>query len=94
MEEEIESAKGKLRFIDDRVNFSTLNIEIYREKPAIPGKSELDFFSRLWASIVTGWNLLAGIFFGLLSVWSILLIGGVIIWGIFKIRKAKKRLNN
>ncbi len=93
MEEEIESAKGKLRFIDDRVNFSTLNIEIYKEKPSISGESEIGFFSRFWASIITGWNLLAGIFFGLLSVWSILLIGGGIIWGIFKIRKNKRQLN-
>ena len=39
MEEEIESAKGKLRFIDDKVNFSTLDINIYREKPTVSGAS-------------------------------------------------------
>ncbi|MDR1729480.1 MAG: DUF4349 domain-containing protein [Prevotellaceae bacterium] len=87
MEEEIESAKGKLRFIDDRVNFSTLNIEIYKEKPAISGTSEIGFFNRLWASIVSGWNLITDIFFVLLSVWSILLIGGIIFWVIFKIKR-------
>ncbi|MDR0829717.1 MAG: DUF4349 domain-containing protein [Prevotellaceae bacterium] len=90
MEEEIESAKGKLRFIDDRVNFSTLEISIYKEKPAISGGSEVGFLGRLWASIVNGWNLLAEIFFGILQIWSILLIIGVVVWGGFKIRKVRK----
>ena len=90
MEEEIESAKGKLRFIDDRVNFSTLDISIYREKPNITNTSELGFFGRLWESIVTGWNVLAEIFFGILSSWSVILIISVIIWGIVKMVKARK----
>jgi len=90
MEEEIESAKGKLRFIDDKVNFSTLDISIYREKPNITSTTELGFFGRLWESVVNGWNILADIFFGILANWSVILIIGAIIWGIIKIRKARK----
>ena len=91
MEEEIESAKGKLRFIDDRVNFSTLDISIYREKPnTSSGMEEIGFLGRILESIVYGWNVLANILFGILSLWSVILIFGLIIWGIVKMVKVRK----
>jgi len=90
MEEEIESAKGKLRFIDDKVNFSTLEIYLYREKPNVTSSSEVGFFGRIWESIVNGWNILAGIFYVILSSWSIILIICLITWRIIKFRKVRK----
>ncbi|WP_435523582.1 DUF4349 domain-containing protein [Chryseobacterium indoltheticum] len=32
LEDEIDVAEGRLRFIDDRVNYSTLNLMLYKEK--------------------------------------------------------------
>ena len=94
LEEEIESAKGKLRFIDDKVNFSTLRIDVYKEKPNISGSSELGFFARLWQSIVTGWNVLTDIFFGILTIWPIWIIIGVAVWGIIKLIRIRKNRKN
>ena len=90
MEEEIESAKGKLRYIDDRVNYSSLSLEIYNEKPQTVGSSEISFFSRFWSSMKTGWNLLEGLVLGVVAIWPLILILILGIWGFCKWRKNRR----
>ena len=59
LQEEIESQEGHLKFIDDQVNYSTLDIDLFCDK-AIVKTPEIEetFFQRLKDSLASGWNTL------------------------------------
>jgi hypothetical protein len=46
LEDEIDVSEGRLRFIDDRVNYSTLNLSLYKEKVRTSTTSKIGFGSR------------------------------------------------
>jgi hypothetical protein len=97
MEEEIESAEGKLRYIDDRVNYSTLTLLLYKLNPPRELQSDKNFFSRLCNSLLNGWDLLVSIVIGIVTVWPLCVVAFVIIWFIrkkHKKRKSRKLLTN
>lgn len=56
LEDEIDGAEGRLRFIDDRVNYSTLNLNLMKEKPRTSITSKIGFGSRFVDSVAEGWN--------------------------------------
>ncbi|MDR1543257.1 MAG: DUF4349 domain-containing protein [Prevotellaceae bacterium] len=92
MEEEIESAKGKLRFIDDRVNYSTIDLTLTKEKPRTAVSSKTGFGTRLVNALTSGWDLIVELVLGLISIWSILLIITAIIYVIIKLRRKKNAI--
>lgn len=57
LQEEIESQEGHLKFLDDQVNYSTLEINLFTEKIiAKTPVSQETFFQRLKDSLSNGWN--------------------------------------
>lgn len=91
LEDEIDVAEGRLRFIDDRVNYSTLNVSLYKEKVRSSATSKIGFGSRFADSLTEGWNIFVGFILGLVSLWPFLLIIPIIIflWKKWKTRKKK-----
>ncbi|WP_370899709.1 DUF4349 domain-containing protein [Chryseobacterium gossypii] len=91
LEDEIDVAEGKLRFIDDRVNHSTLNLTLYREKIRSSATSKIGFGNRFADSLTEGWNSFVSFFLGLISLWPFLLIIPFIIfvWKKWKRRNKK-----
>lgn len=91
LEEEIESSEGRLRFIDDKVNFSTLNLTLTKEKPRNTVTSKIGFGSRFIDSLANGWNIFVNFLLEVISFWPFLfLIPGII----FFFKKWKKRRND
>ncbi len=94
LEDEIDVAEGRLRYIDDRVNLSELNLTLYKEKPRTSVTSKIGFGSRFVDSIAEGWNGFVNFFLGIISLWPFVLLIPVIIF-IFRkwkrFRKAKKQ---
>ena len=92
LEEEIESSEGRLRYIDDQVNYSTLDLTLIREKPRNTVTSKIGFGSRLIDSVANGWNIFVNFFLGVVSLWPFLFIIPFIIffWRKWKKRKSKK----
>jgi hypothetical protein len=91
--EEIEAKEGRLRYLQDKVSQSTINLEIYQkvdfEKE--PETFEKGFFTKAKESLETGWNIITEIFLLLLSIWPILLIlAAFLFWR----RKWKQRKSN
>ncbi|MBP2616155.1 DUF4349 domain-containing protein [Chryseobacterium jejuense] len=88
LEDEIDVAEGTLRFIDDRVNYSTLNLNLYKEKVRSSATSKIGFGSRFVDSITEGWNSFVAFFLGIISFWPFLLLIPLIValW-----RKWKKK---
>lgn len=92
LEEEIESAEGKLRYIDDRVNYSTLRLNLIKEKPRESLTSKIGFGSRFMDSIAQGWNSFVSFLLGAISFWPffILIPAAIFAWRKFKNRKRNK----
>ena len=74
LEDEIDVAEGRLRFIDDRVNYSTLRLSLIKEKPRSSVTSKIGFGSRFSDSVAQGWNIFVSFVLGLISLWPFLIL--------------------
>lgn len=90
LEDEIDVAEGRLRFIDDRVNYSTLEVSLYKEKVRSSATSKIGFGSRFIDSLTEGWNGFVSFFLGIISLWPYFLLLPFIV---FLWRKWKSRRN-
>jgi hypothetical protein len=87
---EIESFEGRLKYLKDRVAFSTLTLRFY-ESSAI---QSFGFGSKMGYALREGWDNLLYFLIALANIWTFLLAGIVAIVGIrwFRKRKNAKRL--
>lgn len=93
LEDEIDVAEGSLRFIDDRVNYSTLNLNLYKEKVRSSTTSKIGFGSRFIDSLTEGWNSFVSFLLGMVSLWPFFLLIPVIIFLWRKWKSGKKNKN-
>lgn len=93
LEDEIDIAEGRLRFIDDRVNYSTLNLNLYKEKVRSSATSKIGFGSRFIDSLTEGWNSFVSLLLGMVSLWPFFLIIPVIVF-FWRKWKSKKKSQN
>jgi hypothetical protein len=90
--EEIESYEGRLKYLNDKVSYSTVNLSFYEKSNALqiePGRS---FGSRFVEALDWGWKGLVSFFLGLIYIWPLLLITIIGLWLMARlIKRAKKR---
>ncbi|EJL72700.1 DUF4349 domain-containing protein [Chryseobacterium populi] len=91
LEDEIDISEGRLRFIDDKVKYSTLNLNLYKEKVRSSATSKIGFGNRFGDSLTEGWNTFVGFMLGLVSLWPFLLVIPLFIflWRKWKFRRKK-----
>ena len=87
---EIESTQGQLNYMSKQVEYSSLTITFYTKQPEQVAVGN-GFGYKLKSALISGWESLQGLFFGLLSSWYLLLIIAVIIVWIRRWRN-KRRL--
>ena len=87
IEEEIESAQGRLRYLDNQVSYSTLELTLSTEQISTPGRNS--FWSRLKKAFSSGWDGIVSFLIGLIYLWPFLLIVGVV-WALLR-RRIKRR---
>ena len=76
--EEIEAREGRLKYLQNQVSYSTINLEMYQKLTFEPG---FKFFSKIWKALKGGWKGLLNVLVGLVYIWPLLIIGvGVFIW--------------
>jgi len=90
LEEEIESAQGRLRYLDSQVGYSTLELTLSTEYKYTAPKEDR-FPERVKTALSVGWQGIVHFFVGLLYLWPFLLIGGGIWFWIRKRMKRKKK---
>ena len=85
---EIESMEGQLKYLQDRVSFSTLTVTFYEKNT-----SGFGFSSKLGNAIKNGWTNLLWFFLGLANLWPFLILGGlaIIMYRRFLRKKAKEK---
>lgn len=74
--EEIESKQGRIKYLQDQVSLSTLNVEFY--KITTETGVTLSYGSKMWNAIKSGFNGLSLFFLGLLHIWPFILISIVV----------------
>lgn len=92
LEDEIDVSEGRLKFIDDRVKYSTLNLTLFKEKVRSSTTSKVGFGSRFADSLTEGWNGFVAFLLGLISLWPffILIPVVIVIWRNWKKSRTKK----
>ena len=93
LEEEIESSEGRLRYIDDQVNYSTLELTLFKEKPRNTVTSKIGFGNRFVDSVANGWNIFVNFLLQIVALWPFLFILPILIffWKKWRKRKLKKQ---
>ncbi|MCP4440703.1 MAG: DUF4349 domain-containing protein [Aureispira sp.] len=89
VQEEIESAEGQLKYLDSKVNFSTLYLSVYEQNPS----SQKGFFARVAEAFNDGWHGFLAFLVGLAQAWLFILLFGLMAWFMYRKRK-KKSLNS
>lgn len=77
IQEEIESAQGRLNYLTNKVAYSTIQIDLYetvafKDEPSSYTKS---FWSKIKEGLVFGWGLIESILVGVIYLWPIVLLG-------------------
>lgn len=90
LQEEIESSEGRLRYLNDCVNYSTLNLTISTEKDFAYKPAKRDsFWEKFKESVVEGWFGLIDFILGMFNLWPFWL---AVVGMYFLIRRWIKRL--
>ncbi|WP_367881812.1 DUF4349 domain-containing protein [Ferruginibacter sp.] len=90
IQEEIESAAGRMEFLSHQSAYSTINLNFYQPiNGYIPVVANPGFFTRIVTAFKTGTSSLADILVGLIAAWPLLLIIAGVFLGYKKFRPSK-----
>jgi hypothetical protein len=88
--EEIESKEGRLKYLENQVSYSTINLYMYeRTEQAYRG-----FGEKLIEGLEGGWKGILGFIIGITYLWPLIIIIIVVSWFIIRYRKKRKILKN
>lgn len=71
--EAIEAKEGQLKYLQNRVELSTITIEMYTSNPSESGAT-VSYGGKIWNSIKSGFNELSNFVLSLISIWPLILI--------------------
>ncbi len=83
---EIESIEGRLKYLKNRVSYSTLSITFYKN---IPGQTA--FGKKFKKGFKNGWENLIWFFVGIVNIWPFVLLAIALIFGIRAWRRKRRK---
>ena len=88
--EEIESTEGRLKYLTDKVQYSTIRLRIFESV-----KYSKRFFSDFWDALKDGWQVFLHVLTLLAYLWVVILVFFIIRWGVkYYKQEIKKKSNN
>jgi hypothetical protein len=87
---DIESTQGQLNYLDKQVIYSSLDITFYNKLTAQAADDQFSY--RFKTAVTNGWGILQELFFSIISLWPIIIIGAVGVW-LFKVWQKKRKAN-
>jgi hypothetical protein len=91
LQEEIESAEGRLKYLQDQVNYSTLDLSLSQEKEYVYKPAVKDPFSeRAKRSLGAGWKSTINFTLYLISAWPSILLLAILAFVILWWRRRRK----
>ena len=95
IEEEIESTTGRLKYMSDLVNYSTLDLNISQKKDfKYMPEQRANLSEKIKQSLIGGWYAFVDFLLFLLNIWAFLIIIAVAIYFWIKNRRQKKSKRN
>ncbi|WP_321279954.1 DUF4349 domain-containing protein [Marinifilum fragile] len=92
IEEEIESTSGRLKYLNDLVDYSTLKLNIHKKKDFKYNPDKRDKFSeRIKQSLSKGWFGFVDFLLDLVMIWPFWIIVVLIIYFFKKLRRKRKQ---
>lgn len=86
-QEEIEAIEGRLRYLNNQTDLSTVNIDMYQKINYNPVAYEKSFFTKVIDGFISGWKLIQVTIIGLVTIWPILLLAVAVFLARKRIRK-------
>lgn len=91
LQEEIESKEGRLKYLNDQIAFSTLELNLYKEKDFIYKPQQQDkFWERIKKSLSNGWTSIIDFVLWSITIWPLIILTIVVIISIRRINKKRK----
>lgn len=87
LREEIESKEGRLKYLENQVSYSTINLYIYQKRE----QAYTGFFEKLIEGLEGGWKGILTFIIGLTYIWPLILLIAGSVWIILKRTKKKKK---
>ena len=88
--EEIEAKQGRLKYLEDKVSLSTINIEFYKQ--TAESGITVSYGAKMWNAVKSGFDALSSFFLGVLYIWPFIIILIIIFFGLKKwINKSTKK---
>jgi Domain of unknown function (DUF4349) len=92
--EEIEAKEGRLKYLNDQVDFSTLHVILFKEYPVKRNlQTEDPFSSRAGNSLESGWDSIVDFLLWTVSKWPLLLLLSLFAWYVRRRWKKRKQAN-
>jgi len=88
--EEIEAAEGKLKYLNDQVGYSTINLHFYEKLDSQP-TPDSGFFYKLGKAFKSGWHGLLIFFIAIIYLWPLWIIAAAIFYFVLWLIKRSKR---
>lgn len=89
--EEIEAKQGRLKYLNNKVSLSTLNIEFYKISAETGVRTS--YGRKMWNALQSGFNGLSVFFLGLLNIWPFIIIVIIVVYLIRKqLKKRQKKI--
>jgi hypothetical protein len=89
--EEIESTQGRLNYLNNKVDYSTITLSIYQNydykyEPEV----RPNFIQKSFESLNSGWKIIVNIFLWILSIWPIVLLL-ILSWCVYRLYNRRKK---
>ena len=92
IEEEVESVQGRLKYLNNQVNFSTLDLQISKKNDySMYSENKGSFIDRLKMSLVKGWFGLVSFTLFVIRIWPFWIIVGMLFYVVRKIFRKRKQ---
>jgi hypothetical protein len=91
--EEIEAREGRLNYLKNQVNYSTITVQVYQQIEYRENPQELtdSFGNKATSGFGEGWNVIKNLVIGLITIWPLLIVGLIIYFVVRKqLRNNKK----
>lgn len=90
IQEEIESATGRIEYLGHASAFSTINLTFYQVlNPQAKSTDNPSYGSKIAEAFKTGWNWVADLFVGLISIWPFFILILIVLLLLKRIKWAK-----
>lgn len=88
---DIERHLGRLRYLDDKVGYSTLSIQLYQEFEVVKKDDTIapSFWSKLGNSVEKGWGFVLNFILNITAIWPQLIIVFIVL---FVLRRRRKNI--